>query len=626
MKKILFIFCLLFCSYGFAHDIGHEEFVLRRWHSAKENRTMIGSFFMFRNGNVYIEDEKQKILHFPLHSLSKQDQAFVMAEYKRILKLNNQLHTVEKKASSDSRFWIVGLLLIILWGYIIAIANKRKLKYFAPIPAFGLLLILYGFTGKSIRSVFSITDPLTVDSAFAPFKPNVFTRWDGNYFYVESKGLPNHGMMTGITSWQQQVPIPQCYTDTNAWSIPLNPVIAATPVPVNQQHFLRGAIAVAANGIAIFNPYTNTGVDAYLDGQLDNWGGHCGRADDYHYHIAPTHLYTSGQTTANLPIAYAFDGFAVYGSMEPDGITPMTTLDANHGHYGVNGIYHYHGTTSAPYMIGNMVGKVTEDSTLQIIPQARAFPVRPSLTPLSGATITGCIPNGTNNGYSLTYTRAGQNYSVDYSWTNTGSFTYNFVSPTGTTTSNYTNKPGHSCTLPGTFPLTIINFTARLSNNKVLLNWSTTNRVNTKSDIVERSQNGITWVALSSLTSPNTAGTLQQSFTDEAPKSTNYYRIKFLDKDGKFTYSNIQKVQMGKTDAGMIIYPNPATKGFSLQLGNDIQEKDVQQVTIFNLNGEKVFETLKYQRTMNIGKLTKGGYMVSIMLPNRQMNQRLIIQ
>jgi hypothetical protein len=153
-------------------------------------------------------------------------------------------------------------------------------------------------------------------------------------------------------------------------------VIAATPVPVNPQHFIRGALALAVNGIPIFNPFTNTGVDALVDGQLDNFGGHSGRADDYHYHIAPLSLYS--QTSPTMPIAFGLDGFPIYGSKEPDG-SDMKALDANHGHYGSNGVYHYHGTTAYPYMIGSMVGKVTEDATMQIIPQATATPVRPSL-------------------------------------------------------------------------------------------------------------------------------------------------------------------------------------------------------------------------------------------------------
>jgi hypothetical protein len=295
----------------------------------------------------------------------------------------------------------------------------------------GAISLLFSFKAKTPLP--PLTNPLFVDSAFIPFKPNVYTRWNNTSFYVESKGIPTtHNMMIGITGWQQQFPIPQCYIGANAWTIPLNPENATTPVPVNAAHFSKGAIAIAANGIPIFNPYTNTGVDAFLDGQLDNWGGHCGRADDYHYHTAPLHLY--GTTPSTRPIAFGLDGYAVYGNIEPNGAA-MLPLDANHGHLGTNGAYHYHGTAAAPYMIGNMVGVVTEDANFQIIPQAQANPIRPAGNPLRGAVITNCVANGTN-GYTLTYTLAGVTYTVMYNWTTAGVYTFNYTNPSSTSTYN----------------------------------------------------------------------------------------------------------------------------------------------------------------------------------------------
>jgi len=293
-------------------------------------------------------------------------------------------------------------------------------------PIIGIFAFgMFAFKGKDENEK-STTDPTFVDDAFTPFKPTISTHWDDQYFYVESKGIPlTHEMMVGISNhgWQQQVPIPQCYVGSNAWQIPLNPVISTTPVPVDGVHFTRGAIGLAINGVPIFNPHTNTGVDAFTDGQLDNYGGHCGRADDYHYHTAPLHLYSNTQST--MPIAFGLDGFAVYGSVEPDGGS-MQTLDANHGHMGSNGVYHYHGSATAPYMIANMVGEITEDATNQIIPQPSAHPVRPSLTPLNGALITACTPNSANNGYNLTYSLNGVTDSVVYSWTSAGQYTFNF--------------------------------------------------------------------------------------------------------------------------------------------------------------------------------------------------------
>ncbi len=458
MRKLILLGLFFTMNGLYAHDIDYSKIILKHWTIITQNKTVEGSLFMFKNGEVYIEDSRNNIIHYPLTSFTKNDQDYVVKKYEAVAGLNDQVEqSINRQEHTGvqftTRFWIIAFLLLVLGCYIFLLSQKNRRKYLSPIFFMGTLTVLYGFTDKERRALLlTTTDPAFVDSAFVPFKPKVYTHWDNTYFYVESKGIPDHQMMVGITAWQQQVPIPQCYTtanNNNAWSIPLNPVIAATPVPVNQQHFLRGAIAIAVNGVAIFNPYTNTGVDAFLDGQLDNWGGHCGRADDYHYHIAPLHLY--GQTAATQPIAFALDGFAVYGNIEPDG-SLMTALDANHGHYELNGRYHYHGTPSAPYMIGNMVGKVIEDATLQIIPQAAAKPVRPSLTPLSGATIIDCQPNNTNNGYNLTYTKAGQNYQVNYNWLDSTSllskYTFSFINPGSTTVSVYAGFSQSACSVP----------------------------------------------------------------------------------------------------------------------------------------------------------------------------------
>ena len=65
---------------------------------------------------------------------------------------------------------------------------------------------------------------------FVPFEKLLHLRWDKDFLYVGSNGLPEHPMMVGIRSWQQQVPIPQKYLGDNAWQIPLHPVPAKQPM------------------------------------------------------------------------------------------------------------------------------------------------------------------------------------------------------------------------------------------------------------------------------------------------------------------------------------------------------------------------------------------------------------
>ena len=428
-----------------AHDAHYGHHDAPVW--TIKGKPIHGFFYYFKDGKVYLEDEHQKLHSYAMADFAEADQKNIQQRIDKIAEINKQEKATQaavppvsvSDVQKDNRLWIwitvIAALMLGLFSWI-----KLKSRRVMPITVAICILLFYSFMSSPNRRMGN--DPVWMDSAFTPFRPAVNTRWDNNWFYVESKGIPAHSMMVGITSWQQQVPIFQCYIGSNAWSIPLNPVKATTPVPVNNKHFLRGAVAIAANGVPIFNPYTNTGVDAFLDGQLDQWGGHSGRADDYHYHTAPMFLEAkSGNIT---PIAFALDGYGIYGNKEPDG-TAMAVLDVNHGHTWKDGRYHYHGSAAAPYMIGNMVGKVTEDTTLQIVPQPAAKGVRPALTPLKGATITGFHSNG-NNGYTLIYTLSGATDSIVYKWNTAGNFVYDFYTPAGKTTSNYTGKP--TCEVP----------------------------------------------------------------------------------------------------------------------------------------------------------------------------------
>lgn len=285
----------------------------------------------------------------------------------------------------------------------------------------------------------SAAAPVAIEDAFAPFveRGDIKTRRDDRWLFVESTGMPDHPLMVGIRNWQQQVPLPQQYVGGNAWQIPLHPVPAAKP-RTTKDRFLRGAIAVAVNGIPIFNPLNNRGEDALAIGELDDHGGHCGRADDYHYHVAPVHL--EKVVGRGKPIAYALDGYPIYGFTEPDG-SPVKDLDWMGGHEDAAGSYHYHATKAYPYLNGGFRGEVTERDG-QVDPQPRAEPLRPALPPLRGATIVG-FEAGAAGSRTLTYEVAGRQGTVAYRVKDDGSATFTFTDPQGrTTTETYEPRQG----------------------------------------------------------------------------------------------------------------------------------------------------------------------------------------
>lgn len=444
MKKTL-LFLLLSVSI-FAHEGGHygQHDVLRIWH-LKTGETVSGNFSAATSSDLILEQFQGVKVLVPIAELSLQDQKFAALKINRSYRINGDLDAV-KPISYLPYFY----LLMACFFTLLFIEKLRVRLVFRKLAYSTFLLAFIALACKTATEVTPVTPsaPVTtipkttvsfLDSAFAPYKPALSTASDATYFYVNSTGIPAHNMMVGITAWQQQVPIPQPYTGTNHWSIPLQPVYATTPLSTTN-NFMKGAVALAVNGVPIFNALNNRGEDSFAIGELDQWGGHCGRGDDYHYHAAPLHLSTISGLKA---IAFALDGFAVYGAKEPDG-TAMLTLDTNHGHEW-KGNYHYHGTTNYPYVIGAMRGKVSLDPATpapenQILPQAFSSSVRPALTPLTGATITD-FSAPTSSSYNLTYKIGTKTGSVNYSWNTSGLFTFNFTDVNGTqTTSTYQRK------------------------------------------------------------------------------------------------------------------------------------------------------------------------------------------
>jgi hypothetical protein len=463
--KLMLVHLLLLCSiFSFAHPGGHyhkgDGTIFNTW-TLKNGTIIKGNFSMGKGDFILLEQEEGKMIKIAVTDFIEQDQKLARFKINKFVRLNNEFESLnmefvsplnnpvtEKKEWSYSYLLLsvmLALATVLIFRKAVSILNKSvttktKLTTIAGCLTF-ITLTTYACKKSTDNVVTTTSIPKTttsfIDSAYTPYKPAISTRWDDTYFYIASGGIPAHNMMVGITSWQQQVPIPQFYTGTNSWSIPLQPVYATTPLST-KTNFMKGAVAIAVNGIPIFNALNNRGEDSYLIGELDNWGGHCGKADDYHYHAAPLHL---SATSGLKPIAFALDGFAVYGATEPDGAA-MQTLDTCHGHIYNNGVYHYHGTANYPYVIGAMKGKVTTDPSTpapenQILPQAFASPLRPATSPLAGASITAFTSTGTN-AYKLTYKIGSAFGYIDYSWDATNKYTFMYTIPTGAvTTSTY---------------------------------------------------------------------------------------------------------------------------------------------------------------------------------------------
>jgi phosphatidylethanolamine-binding protein (PEBP) family uncharacterized protein len=264
---------------------------------------------------------------------------------------------------------------------------------------------------------------------------------DSTYAWFASTGIQwAHPMMVGITATNQQVPLAQNFTGSNAWRIPLVPQVASTKTSA-----VDGPIGLAVNGIPIFNPCKQGGCsgpgggDTKALGELDLCNGHAGRADDYHYHAAPTCL-MADQPAAywdTHPLGWALDGYAIFGYRNPDGTT--ATRDALCGgntlpHPNAPAGYAYHVTDVSPYVLSCFYGVPSPDLAGQ---GGKFSPLRPPGAPETAtnltldATAASLALGGTT---TMTWQSGGHVKSIRY--TRTSSVCWRFVFATdGTATS-----------------------------------------------------------------------------------------------------------------------------------------------------------------------------------------------
>ena len=130
-----------------------------------------------------------------------------------------------------------------------------------------------------------------------------------------------------------------------------------------------------------------------------------------------------------------------------------------------------------------------------------------------------------------------------------------------------------------TLPVNLIYFTSYKIKSGILLEWSTASEENNIGFVVEKSLNGIEFKEIGFVKSLSESGNsyniLKYSFIDKLPAEIkNLYRLKQIDKDEKFNYSNItvQLFDDPVAPSVSLLHPNPGEGRLNLVISNPINE------------------------------------------------------
>ncbi len=164
-------------------------------------------------------------------------------------------------------------------------------------------------------------------------------------------------------------------------------------------------------------------------------------------------------------------------------------------------------------------------------------------------------------------------------------------------------------------PVELVSFTGEELEGSIKLNWETESETNNAGFEVqwkpENNQLNEEWKTLNFIEGNFNSNSLQEySYTHASPsKRNNYYRLKQVDQDGGFQYSDIIKISI-EDDTRFNFFPNPAYTEINITFDKYQGEGEVE---IFDLLGNRILSQIfsNNPAVLNIENLTGGVYYLS---------------
>jgi Secretion system C-terminal sorting domain len=187
----------------------------------------------------------------------------------------------------------------------------------------------------------------------------------------------------------------------------------------------------------------------------------------------------------------------------------------------------------------------------------------------------------------------------------------------------------------GAVPVELISFSASAAANVVTLNWQTATETNNRGFEIERSTTNTTWSAIGFREGKGTTTEPQQySYTDKLSGTNTsklYYRLKQIDFNGSFEYSNIAEVNFSPLSFSLSQnYPNPFNP--STKIKYSIPQASKVVVKVFDMLGKEISTLVNdekqagtYELTWNAENLPSGVYYYRISSGNYTAVKKMIL-
>lgn len=175
-------------------------------------------------------------------------------------------------------------------------------------------------------------------------------------------------------------------------------------------------------------------------------------------------------------------------------------------------------------------------------------------------------------------------------------------------------------------PVEMSNFAASAFGKNTYVNWTTQSEKNNDYFLVQRSKDGIVWETLKMVDGHgNSTKQIDYQYVDEKPiLGTSYYRLKQVDFDGVYKYSETSSVYRSSLGEH-VIYPQPVMKEFRI----NGSVNSVSSIEIIDLVGKKStvdFKQIDNEIVVNVEQFSAGVYVVNMISPFGIISEKIIIK
>jgi hypothetical protein len=300
-------------------------------------------------------------------------------------------------------------------------------------------------------------------------------------------------------------------------------------------------------------------------------------------------------------------------------------------------------TSNDVYNVSAIDG-VTDASGVQAT--ANTVNVTWSVKPTSVATQTVVVTPQWNSSQDLTgFSDASSNDYVQYRTTTpTGAWNATTAgTPTSVGGSNYqlpsgnitmTNSPTYYLSLGNgqALPVTLVAFNANYKDGRVNLNWLTASEINNSHFEIERSATGADWAMIGTVQgNGNSQHMNSYVFTDNllgvVPTGTFYYRLKQVDFNGNFAYSEIKSVTIAGQVSSVSTYPNPTVDVLNVNWTSNSDANSI--ITIKDLSGKELYSEVVsgagvMSKQIDMTTYKTGTYFVQLVSDNNVTSKMIV--